>query len=724
MKNKSLLNQVQYNNKFARSLSAVLLIKSNSNNNMKPHELHRKQLPLAFGALLITLTAQLLLATLHAVDANHLHTLISTNNVLPPNEQIISSIQPHLPQNNVNLTNQVETLTAINLLPNPPVSSNSDNSSSSSSSAEVNNKAKEATVIKLPVADNADSSANLKLSTTEDSIMDFTDTNFLNLPSGSNSLSDVATSEDGVDSLSSSPLSSLPEEIIPNNNNWSATNIRQPVASPQYNTKSKRQAQIISNADWWTKVSTKQHQTKQHNSKGANNSTEQPIPTSGTKKKTHPLDIPKGVRVGGKNKSGAEVGGSTKRTPAYKEQPFSQNIIMTIKNQLIAIKGKHRLLVTRSVKQLQQLDNKLTESYKLCMKKQQPLYAGMLYRTRDFVVRMAKEVKHESKVLEAMTKQVQNVLRQKMTNRTIVKEYNRMIATTTTTESSLREFQTEQQVVRLTTINKTNTGPSRIKKDSTSLYHQLDTQQQQVDNSLTSQNIDTVTPTSLNNLLTGKKAHKSGSKKGHSTTSQSKQPHVTLSKTHISSLVKERELESTTKKPAQKKYYTVSVNEVNLKKELTKTQALIDRINGSCYDLSAVVDDIVHWFEYTANHTNKKGFFLMSKVNKMDKMYHQQEEMYGLSNPNPTDQKRYRKMLKSPVRLFLEKYGKMTIGNFENNLADASVSVPLSNNTTNSETNTVNLPEMRQPLFENPNLSYSDSSDLDTGFDYIMSDSG
>lgn len=409
-------------------------------------------------------------------------------------------------------------------------------------------------------------------------------------------------------------------------------------------------------ADWWTKISTSNSNTK-YQAPPTNN---KPISKSsssidGTTKIQSP-------QLSTTRKS-FYIGDLSIKPTVYREQPLNQNAILTIRNQLAAIRSKHKVLVTKSMQQLQQLDNKLIDSYKLCFKKKMPFYAGMLYRTRDFVTKMAKEVKHERKVLEAMTKQVQGVLREKMLNRTLVREYNNLLAPPT----KISDWSEDSHQ-----LNKLTPTKSKVIKENTS----------QVQQQAKANSISVSQEPSFEDSQQGRKQF------GH-------------------------EREFVTKRPPKPTKYTVSVNEVNLKKELNKIQSLIDRINVSSHDLSAVVDDIIYLFKLTSDHSNKKVFYSVDKPNKM---YNQTTTDTTLMYNGSPERKRARKMFKSPIKVFLEKFGKLTMDNMiVNNGSNNSAVEP-------GPGEAINYPAMNslpdvKPLFEPSSLTYSEPSDQDLGFD-------
>lgn len=468
--------------------------------------------------------------------------------------------------------------------------------------------------------------------------------------------------------------------------------------------KSKRQAHSFAEAsDWWTKLASKSSIAGK-TSKSSN--TKNSLPSPGKSQYPTKVEAPpnSAKKTGSKNELAFN-----NRPSIYKEQPLNQNVILTIRNQLTAIRGKHKVLVTRSVRQLQQLDTKLIDSYKLCLKKKMPLYAGMLYRTRDFVVKMAKEVKQERQVLEAMTKQVQNVLRQKVTNKTLVKEYNRLVATST--ESSFVDD--VQRVTPVKIVATKSITSSRTKKETSS---QSEDSAQQTDNSVTEQSTNpTFVPQDISMTTTAKKNWFGGRQKG--TSNQSNKSFSNSTTNSILTATKSKhtnseKMDSTTKSAKRLKpriKYTVSVNEVNLKKELNKIQALIDRINGSSYELSTVVDDINHLFKLgNSDFSYKKGSSLTGKMIKIDKMYYSQSMDESGAQ---TELKRMRKMFRSPARIFFEKYGK-----FPEPHPD-TVTLNHVNNSTNLTNNSdTNLPEMK-PLFDASSMIYTEPTDHELGFD-------
>lgn len=519
--------------------------------------------------------------------------------------------------------------------------------------------------------------------------------------------------------------------------------------------KSKRQAlQSQNGLDWWSKISklpNNNHSTKTSQTSviigeksNPNQIEHRQEKASSPRKKTQTQTINnnqhhhenqqqpiiKGRSVGSSKKGSTNDSTETKSRNVHKEQSTQQNSILKLKKQLIAIRGKHRQLMTTSVNQLQQLDYKLIESYKLCFKKKMPLYAGMLYRTRDFVVRMAKDVKHENNVLEAMAKQVQSVLHQRMSNKTLVREYNQIMANPNevnalqqqqTTSLDGAQIQSDQQSIKVVSANKISSRSISTKFKKESPFEPSDMPYHIQDNTLSQ-------TYAVETLQTNTK-NRPGSKLRSPVESKSS----SLDLLDVKNDASKHDIKNlTTKRP--KLSYTVSVNEVNLKKELNKIQALIDRVNGSTSELSAVVDDIVHLFKLTSD---KKTYSFSSKTSRTDKIHnqaHQEESNHGPQQNDITanttsdhqqmaSSKKNKKMLKSPIRIFLEKYGKLTMANPEepNNNSNSSLTMSDGENFTNN----LNQPEFK-PLFNSTSLSYFESSssllDADTGFDYISTE--
>lgn len=500
-----------------------------------------------------------------------------------------------------------------------------------------------------------------------------------------------------------------------------------------HNVKSRRHANLFNPpvADWWTKLAPAKPQLvqpppagKSSEAKGAADRQHQSVETTPiheTGKQRRPESTTAATKHsnnGATMKSSssfsfaAEHATSTtlkpRTTVAYKEQALNQNAILTIKNQLSAIKGKHRVLITRSMQQLQQLDNRLIESYRLCLKGKMPLYAGMLYRTRDFVARMAKEANHERKVLEAMTKQVHTVLHQKMTNRTLVREYNRLIAAPSSTSNSAEGLLDDETALQ----------PKQqplAKSDNLQPYLQTHTQDL----------VRSTSPQRASHEEIGGSASQLANSFEESTAQQAagasndtRRSMATKRREEFSSLwplsrkeqLLKKEKESSQSKGKPNKY-TVSVNEVNLKKELTKIQALIDRINGSTHEISSVVDDIIYLFKLspTDNSHSRRGKPSGNRLSSTSQTTDNQAATMYAANYDP---KQAKKMLRAPIKVFLEKYGKLAnlrgMNDEFNGIAGGG--------TSNSEFTSMNLQEIK-PLFEPSSLVYSELRDPDIGFE-------
>lgn len=437
------------------------------------------------------------------------------------------------------------------------------------------------------------------------------------------------------------------------------------------------------NADWWTKLASSATKAQSLSGKKFEQKAQ------GKRKLAEP-----------------SKGASSGTSQVYKEQPLSQNAILTIRNQLDAIRTKHKTLVTKSIYQLYQLDNKLVDSYKLCLKKKMPLYAGMLYRTRDFVVRMGKDVGTERKVLEGMTKQLQNVLKQRMTNRTLVREYRRLIAAeknanqqklldTNSKQVTLIEQQSSKVALKEPAL--------RIKKDSSSFQNKLDDVQSVEDLQLTHYPT-TLTPTYARGVaFSDKRISSYNTAKGDT----DKEQDSMQSNTNPSKCSHDGESNGSPARKSKPVRYTVHVNEVNLKKELNKAQSLINRINSSSHELNSVVDDIVTLFKLN-EIANRKSSKTSSKTEKV-----QHEVMMSEANMSLDSKKMLKKMLKSPARIYYEKYGKLT--SFGRYSAETQ-------NGSSDSVNTTVLPDLK-PMFNSSSFVYPDMLDLSSSFELSLSES-
>lgn len=250
------------------------------------------------------------------------------------------------------------------------------------------------------------------------------------------------------------------------------------------------------------------------------------------------------------------------RSPGHRVQQNSWNTIQTVRNQFYALKLKHQLLVKDSIRQLQQLDQKLIYTYKLCFKRNMPLYAGMLYRTRDFVAKMAREVERERSNLESLGRKVLSSWQLLMTNKTLLKEYAIYRNSQEELESGPRVY--EQEV---------NLGEEDI------------------------------------------------------------------SRAPIGS--------------------AVHIDGISIRRELDNTETLAERINRSSQEITAVVDDIINLFKL-----NKPMVTTSGRLNKMDRRHHDRIlDMYssnGDRNWDSPDQRTSRMLLKSPIQILWDKFGRAT----------------------------------------------------------------
>jgi hypothetical protein len=529
---------------------------------------------------------------------------------------------------------------------------------------------------------------------------------------------------------------------------------RNPFDSHQSNlSKSRRQAEQTRAKDWWTKLVNNNNKTKRVNGE-----------QKASKQTTRPNS--KGVAI-------------------YREQPLEQNVLLTFRHQLMAIRDKHRLLMLKSVPQLMKLDQKLVDSYRLCLRRNMPLYAGMLYRTRDYVVRMANEIKHERQILEATAKQIQKALRYKSSNSSLVRDYNRQLAMLTSSPSLTSSSQARpaslsslKPVVRLhysppspsssspdgdvAIADNNSNGPD----EGVSKSARAGVSSSKVSSSNELADGNESAGTAQRSLAQRKGATKEGLADGGGDSdevlaiggqqrtsklnnlelaayssqdkSRSKFKKYLNTLTHggedQQSIIRDTQQKTdedsfgfdgsaTDTKRQRQRFYTVNVNEVNLKRELTKTQALIDRVNSSAHELMSVVDDIIYLFKLSTGDSNpKRGLATTSKINKFDKL-HSSHGQNDLGNEMDHHHSRARKMLKSPLKLLFEKYAKSTISMLSSptpNQSDSKSTTISDFNMVTSRSfngNETNMPEMK-PIFDPSNFAaYKDPVDVDLGFD-------
>lgn len=254
------------------------------------------------------------------------------------------------------------------------------------------------------------------------------------------------------------------------------------------------------------------------------------------------------------------------RPTVYIQQPNDQNAIFKARNQLIAIREQHRQLTTKAVDQLVKLDEKLVEGYRTCLKRDMPLYAGMLYRTRDFVTKLGRDVKQHRLILEAWAEKAQNIIKQSARNNTLVREYNGLIEK----NSLYRQVPTEKP--------KLHTDKYQVMKNGNVETELLYRNYQQLDS--TSDYIANKNKFVGQNLM-GKRLDN-----------------------YVKKYKDEIDVEWVYKAP--KLRYTTSLNEVHLSRDLQKSQELIDRIEKAHREISNIVDDILFLSKFEGAFSERK----------------------------------------------------------------------------------------------------------------------
>lgn len=249
------------------------------------------------------------------------------------------------------------------------------------------------------------------------------------------------------------------------------------------------------------------------------------------------------------------------KPPVYVEQPLSQNVIMTSRNQLIAIREQHRLLTTKAVDRLVSLDDKLVEGYRTCFKRDMPFHAGLLYRARDYVIKLGRDVKQQRLNLEGWTKRTQKVLKQSVRNSTLVKEYNNLLRK----QALLSSKQSNQSYESYKLSDRSGWMIPNLNLQSAEFT------QNQIDQ------------TELEPAYKYPKNQKIKNRKRL----------MNLLVNRDKQAMKSFDVDTEWVYREPKLMYTVNINEVNLRKDLQKSQELIDQIDKAYYEIGEIVDDIL-----------------------------------------------------------------------------------------------------------------------------------
>lgn len=290
------------------------------------------------------------------------------------------------------------------------------------------------------------------------------------------------------------------------------------------------------------------------------------------------------------------------KPPVYTEQPLNQNAILTARNQLIAIREQHRLLSTRAIEQLIKLDEKLVEGYKACFKRDMPFHGGMLYQTRNYVTKLARDVKHHRQVLEDWAKKVQSRLQKSMRNVTLVREYNRMLDKQTHTQN------TAIQVHRIRAPNQLTESMKPALAGSQEALEWNKRREKAI-----SDFIRALLKTPRQNRRLPKFFSKS-----------------------------EDEVEWIYQVP--KLRYPVHVNEVHLRKDLQSSQELIDRIDRVYREMSDLVDEVLMISKLEEVYANPEKFDPLRGFE-----YNNENPTFRFGNDRPQTSTDTR--LKSPIEI-------------------------------------------------------------------------
>lgn len=392
-----------------------------------------------------------------------------------------------------------------------------------------------------------------------------------------------------------------------------------------------------------------------------------------------------------------------------KAQLPNQNPILTARNQLMAIRAKHILLVKKSVSQLVQLDERLIESHKLCLKHKHPLFGGMLIGTRHHLIQLAKDVRRERVGLEAMAKGIQTDLKERMlTNKTLLEEYRSLARTS----SKLKTDPEKQQRLHLESLE---TKQLRAKLGQRQLGPEDLLQPEADENKVAVVGMRQKQQMQLDELQ-GKRAVDDWPRLTHDKLGKRRQsrldasrllPVISNQSSRLLSFVELNSRECNQRLSGQR---SVHVSEAKLEKQLGKTQALIDRIGSSVSDIHGIIDDML-----VALRIIKPKQSQASSKYRSNRLY---------------EGKQARKTLKSPVKNFKEKHGSPVFFTSEHN----SVGAGVENRPTTEMESRARLTAPLQavaaagsidagtsasvePLFDSSSLVYHDTIDPDLGFD-------
>lgn len=113
----------------------------------------------------------------------------------------------------------------------------------------------------------------------------------------------------------------------------------------------------------------------------------------------------------------------------------SPSLIYRYKNQINLMKTHKKALATKSVKELENLDKRLLDSTKLTKQKQLPWLSGLLYSSRNYVLRMGREIKAQKTSLDRLIKESESFVQENLKNSTLAKEYRKYSSEEPTTQA-------------------------------------------------------------------------------------------------------------------------------------------------------------------------------------------------------------------------------------------------------------------------------------------------
>lgn len=306
--------------------------------------------------------------------------------------------------------------------------------------------------------------------------------------------------------------------------------------------------------------------------------------------------------------------GKSKREDQPKKMNKTMKAINNLDNEWSLVKQKQNTITNVSMQQLKTLDAKLISTYRQCQKRRLFFFGGMLYRSRDFVVRLYKDAKLERKTLETMAKQVE-------TNRKKLMTDNDIHLAPLAMDANAKVFIDNDDSNRQETTNNNIIISGDNKSDSIVSDNKSKNKRHTSPGVTIKQESHVYSRTSISTVAIVKNVNPS-------------------EKLSSASIVAPKEALKSRAKP--RNVYIVA--DPKLRRQLEHAQSLIDRIQNSSTELTSIVDDMIFVFRldgYEKNATKNKG----ASSNQTTS---------GSNNKNKRNKST---TYKSPIKAFMERYG-------------------------------------------------------------------